>query len=131
MSSAGRPHHAYKRSSRSSGLHACAQQHHVALCALVCAVYLPRHKSGRNKGFGFTTFETEEELNLALQVLHASCVQPWVTCMHERHAMPGVQQVGGRRIAQAWTRMVALSPSRHSLHRRTLVPECSLHAKPC
>ena len=43
------------------------------------AVYLPRHKSGRNKGFGFTTFETEDELNLVLQVLiplPALCVDP-------------------------------------------------------
>ena len=43
-------------------------------CCLLCAtVYLPRHKSGRNKGFGFTTFETEEELNLALQVGRCPC----------------------------------------------------------
>eukprot|EP00884_Botryococcus_braunii_P000570 jgi/Botrbrau1/10513/Bobra.0133s0113.2 len=34
----------------------------------VLDVYLPKHKSGRNKGFGFTTFETEEELERALQV---------------------------------------------------------------
>jgi hypothetical protein len=28
----------------------------------------PKHKSGRNKGFGFTTFETEEELERVLEV---------------------------------------------------------------
>ncbi|CAL8460743.1 g274 [Coccomyxa elongata] len=33
----------------------------------VLDVYLPKHKSGRNKGFGFTTFETEEELERVLQ----------------------------------------------------------------
>ncbi|KAK9846372.1 hypothetical protein WJX81_002535 [Elliptochloris bilobata] len=33
----------------------------------VLDVYLPRHKSGRNKGFGFTTFATEEELDCVLQ----------------------------------------------------------------
>ena len=29
-------------------------------------VYLPKHKSGRNKGFGFTTFDSEEGLQSAL-----------------------------------------------------------------
>ena len=28
---------------------------------------MQKHKSGRNKGFGFTTFETEEGLECALQ----------------------------------------------------------------
>ena len=28
---------------------------------------MQKHKSGRNKGFGFTTFETEEDLERALQ----------------------------------------------------------------
>ena len=32
----------------------------------VTDVYLPKHKSGRNKGFGFTTFDTEEGLRSAL-----------------------------------------------------------------
>ena len=32
-------------------------------------VYIPRHNSGRNKGYGFTTFESEEDLNYALQVI--------------------------------------------------------------
>ena len=31
-------------------------------------VYIPRHNSGRNKGYGFTTFESEADLLLALQV---------------------------------------------------------------
>ena len=31
-------------------------------------VYLPKHKSGRNKGFGFTTFESEQDLDCALRV---------------------------------------------------------------
>ncbi|KAK9805966.1 hypothetical protein WJX73_009458 [Symbiochloris irregularis] len=30
-------------------------------------VYLPKHKSGRNKGFGFTTFENELDLDRALR----------------------------------------------------------------
>ena len=34
----------------------------------VLDVYLPKHNSGRNKGFGFTTFETEVQLLAALQV---------------------------------------------------------------
>ncbi len=46
-------------------LHACNSS---IVTYFGCAVYLPRHKSGRNKGFGFTTFESEEELSLALQV---------------------------------------------------------------
>lgn len=33
----------------------------------VTDVYLPKHKSGRNKGFGFTTFDSEESLQAALQ----------------------------------------------------------------
>ena len=32
----------------------------------VTDVYLPKHKSGRNKGFGFTTFDSEESLRSAL-----------------------------------------------------------------
>lgn len=32
----------------------------------VTDVYLPKHKSGRNKGFGFTTFDSEEGLRSAL-----------------------------------------------------------------
>ena len=32
----------------------------------VTDVYLPKHKSGRNKGFGFTTFDSEEALQSAL-----------------------------------------------------------------
>ena len=32
----------------------------------VTDVYLPKHKSGRNKGFGFTTFGSEEGLTAAL-----------------------------------------------------------------
>lgn len=32
----------------------------------VIDVYLPKHKSGRNKGFGFTTFDSEEGLSSAL-----------------------------------------------------------------
>ena len=32
----------------------------------VTDVYLPKHKSGRNKGFGFTTFDSEEGLSSAL-----------------------------------------------------------------
>ncbi len=31
-------------------------------------VYIPRHNSGRNKGYGFTTFENEADLLTALQV---------------------------------------------------------------
>lgn len=31
-------------------------------------VYIPRHNSGRNKGYGFATFETEADLLNALQV---------------------------------------------------------------
>ena len=34
----------------------------------VSDVYLPKHKSSRNKGFGFTTFETEKALEAALEV---------------------------------------------------------------
>ena len=34
----------------------------------VLDVYLPKHNSGRNKGFGFTTFESEVELETVLQV---------------------------------------------------------------
>ena len=33
----------------------------------VTDVYLPKHKSGRNKGFGFTTFDSDESLQAALQ----------------------------------------------------------------
>ncbi len=32
----------------------------------VTNVYLPKHKSGRNKGFGFTTFDSDEGLRSAL-----------------------------------------------------------------
>ena len=32
----------------------------------VTDVYLPKHKSGRNKGFGFTTFDSEDGLDIAL-----------------------------------------------------------------
>ena len=35
--------------------------------AAVTDVYLPKHKSGRNKGFGFTTFSCEDSLQAALQ----------------------------------------------------------------
>lgn len=31
-------------------------------------VYLPKHRSGRVKGFGFCTFESEADLNKVLQV---------------------------------------------------------------
>ena len=34
---------------------------------VVSDMYLPKHTSGRNKGFGFATFATEEALLLALQ----------------------------------------------------------------
>ena len=34
-------------------------------------VYLPKHKSGRNKGFGFTTFENELDLERVLRVRSA------------------------------------------------------------
>ena len=40
----------------------------------VLDVYLPKHNSGRNKGFGFTTFETEVQLLAALQVCGARAV---------------------------------------------------------
>lgn len=33
----------------------------------VTDVYLPKHKSGRNKGFGFTTFDSDASLQAALQ----------------------------------------------------------------
>lgn len=33
----------------------------------VSDVYLPKHTSGKNKGYGFATFVTEEALLLALQ----------------------------------------------------------------
>ena len=49
----------------------------------VSDVYLPKHKSSRNKGFGFTTFETEKGLEAALQVSRTSChtcVCRHVTC---------------------------------------------------
>lgn len=34
---------------------------------VVSDMYLPKHTSGRNKGFGFATFATEDALLLALQ----------------------------------------------------------------
>ena len=41
-------------------------------------VYIPRHSSGRNKGYGFTTFQHEADLDTALQVCR--CPAP----LHEK-----------------------------------------------
>ena len=46
----------------------------------VSDVYLPKHKSSRNKGFGFTTFETEKALEAALQVSRPASCQTYVIC---------------------------------------------------
>ena len=40
----------------------------------VLDVYLPKHKSGRNKGFGFTTFESESEVDSVLMVSPPNCI---------------------------------------------------------
>ena len=41
---------------------------HFSQFGKVLDIYLPKHKSGRNKGFGFASFEREEGLLTALQV---------------------------------------------------------------
>ena len=47
-------------------------------------VYLPHHKSGRNKGFGFTTFENELDLERVLRVgppQHCSTICHSAVCL--------------------------------------------------
>ena len=59
---------------------------------LCCTVYLPRHKSGRNKGFGFTTFETEDELNVVLQVLILCPYFPVISDCYACRSLPKTYQ---------------------------------------
>ena len=48
-------------------------QSHFQQFGTLLDVYLPKHKSGRNKGFGFTTFESELDLERALKVGSMAC----------------------------------------------------------
>lgn len=50
-------------------LYCCSYSQNEATIMCCPGFCRPKHKSGRNKGFGFTTFESEEELERVLQVL--------------------------------------------------------------
>ncbi|KAA6423901.1 MAG: hypothetical protein FRX49_05860, partial [Trebouxia sp. A1-2] len=40
---------------------------HFSTFGVLSDLYLPKHTNGRNKGYGFATFATEQSLTLALQ----------------------------------------------------------------
>ena len=49
-----------------------------------CLVSLQKHKSGRNKGFGFTTFEAEADLERTLQAsAHDLILSQYLTRIHK------------------------------------------------
>jgi RNA recognition motif-containing protein len=67
-------------------------------------VYIPRHNSGRNKGYGFTTFENEADLLTALQVRRISCIvtstwrlQPHNRATDQLASKTGIQMSGPER----------------------------------
>ena len=67
------------------GLNEHQLRSHFSTYGKVLDVYLPKHKSGRNKGYGFASFEKEDGLLAALQVMpvparHLSAWKP-VACL--------------------------------------------------
>ena len=49
---------------------------YFAKVGLVSDIHLPKHRSGRNKGFGFATFDTAEALRRALLAPRAAPQAP-------------------------------------------------------
>ena len=59
---------------------------HFAQFGLVSDTYLPKHTSGRNKGFGFVTFDSAQALDRALLTpahlisgVTVQVLKPWTT----------------------------------------------------
>ena len=67
------------------GLNEHQLRSHFSTYGKVLDVYLPKHKSGRNKGYGFASFEKEDGLLAALQVMLAAALHlsaSLLLCLH-------------------------------------------------
>ena len=57
---------------------------HFITFGVLSDLYLPKHTNGRNKGYGFATFATEQSLTLALQqpkhIINGVTVQVSYSC---------------------------------------------------
>ena len=95
------------------GLNEHQLRSHFSTYGKVLDVYLPKHKSGRNKGYGFASFEKEDGLLAALQVMLAAALHlsaSLLLCLHLLHCRLAV-----------WLRRCCWQRERHEVCGNTVI----------